>query len=76
MDIELVKDGIDRYRLVVNGQTLGWIHKWYKREALNETGVKLYRAKPIGLAEDRYDCPTLESAKAYILGYFEGEGNS
>ncbi len=70
-NIEHKQDGNNRRRMVVNGVTLGWITKWYKRDSLNHTGIKMYSAKPIGLSAVRHDCETYKSAEAYILGYHE-----
>ncbi len=71
--IEYVLDGSDnRRRMVVDGRTLGWITKWYKSDAVNKTGIKMFSAKPIGSAPARHDCESHKSAEAYILGYHFG----
>ena len=72
MKIEHILDGNDnRRRMVVEGKTLGWITKWYKSDAVNKTGIKMFSAKPIGLSAVKHDCETYKSAEAYILGYHE-----
>lgn len=69
MQIEHIQDGDNRRRMVFNGQTLGWITTWYKSDAVNKTGIKMFSAKPIGLSAVKHDCETYKSAEAYILGY-------
>ncbi len=70
LKVEHILDGDNRRRVVFKGITLGWITKWYQRDALNETGIKRFLANPIGSGQ-RLDCETYQSAVAFILGYHE-----
>ena len=69
MQIKHIQDGDNRRRVVVDGKTIGWITKWYKSDAVNKTGIKMFSAKPIGISVVKHDCETYKSAEAYILGY-------
>lgn len=66
--VEHINDGDNRRRLVLNGQTLGWITKWHERDAVNDTGVPRFYAKPIG-ASVAHNCESYSSAVAYIRNY-------
>ena len=69
--IESIRDGDNRYRVVREGATIGWVTKWYERDALNNTGIKRFHAKPIGLSVSRTNCETYASAIAYIVNYID-----
>ncbi len=70
-EIRHIQDGDNRRRMVIDGNTVGWITKWHKRDVVNNTGIPMFSAKPIGLSVAKHDCETFRSAEAYILGYFE-----
>jgi hypothetical protein len=71
MQIEHLQDGNDRRRMIVDGQTVGWITKWYRADPVNQTGVKMFSAKPIGASVAMHDCDSYKSAEAYIIGYLD-----
>ncbi len=71
-DIKHILDGNDdTHKMTVDGRTVGWIVKWYRRDALNNTGIKMFRANPLGGVPAKNDCPTYRSAEAYLLGCAE-----
>jgi hypothetical protein len=70
--VEGIRDGDDRYRVVRNGSTIGFITKWYERDSLRSTGIKRFHAKPIGCSIARPNCETYSSAVAYIIAYIDG----
>lgn len=69
MNIKSINDGDNRRRVTLDGNTIGWITKWYERDEVNNTGVPRYSAKPIGLGVARHNCETYSSALAYLRCY-------
>lgn len=57
----------DRQQVVDGGEIVGWVTVWHDRKALNETGVKMFSAKPVGPHPARHDYKTRDSAENYIL---------
>lgn len=68
---EAILDGDDRYRIRIDGHVVGWVTKWYLRDAVNSTGIKRFSAKPMGLGIARHECETFSSAVAYLRGHAE-----
>src|SRR5512146_9932 len=47
-DLQIMQDGDNARRVtrISDGFVLGWVRKWYSRDTVNQTGVKMFRAEP------------------------------
>lgn len=62
-----IKESDDKFKIERNGETLGWIYRYYPRNL--EEGSVRYQANPIASNSSRDDCRTYDSAVSFILNY-------
>jgi hypothetical protein len=61
-----IRNSDSSYKVITDdGTTVGFVHVWYDRQALNSTGEKRFRAAPLG-CDTHGDFATLDAAIAYI----------
>lgn len=67
--VSVVRDGDSRYKVVdaKTGMVVGWIESWYRRDAVNGTGIKMWRASVLCGGVIRHDCESYSSALSAIL---------
>ena len=67
--VSVVRDGDNRYKVsdAETGFVLGWIESWYLRDAVNGTGIKMWRASILCVGVIRHDCESYSSALSAIL---------
>ena len=65
-EVREVRDGDNRYRVLIDGVTAGFVEKWYLTDKVNQTGLPRFRAVQVG-GGVRSDCESLASARAFIV---------
>jgi hypothetical protein len=72
-EITVMQDGDDSRRItrVSDGFVLGWIRKWYETDAVNKTGIKMFRAEPAGHAGSGCSFDRFQSAVGFLCHWWE-----
>ncbi len=72
MELTTILDGDNSHRVTrSDGFVLGWIRKWYQTDAVNKTGIKMFRAEPAGHANSGASFDKFQSALGFLEHYWE-----
>ena len=67
--LQTIRISDDSYEIRCGTERLGWVTRWYERDALNSTGVRRFSARPADFGPARHKCESMSSAIAYLRGY-------